>query len=167
MYSGFMDDDMVVRLEQKAEHHAREAERYRIAAQVIRAELGGSRRSAATRRDSERTLRVPDDPRTSTMAMVERALNENDRALHPTELVDEMLRLEWRSKAEHPVNSVRTAAHRLVDAGRIQRLDNGLFARLGLQRNDPPAAGDVPATETPEPSAEVQPGFIPLTGGAT
>lgn len=132
VYGGCMDEDLVCRLEQKAEHHAREAERYRVAAEVLRAEMPGSRRSGKRGPDRERGGRTPADPRHSTMAMVERALNGSGRPLKAQELVEEMRRLDWQTEAANPVNTARTAAHRLVDQERIQRSPDGRFGRLGL-----------------------------------
>jgi len=125
-----MNDDLVVRLRQKAEYHAREAERYRVAASVLEEETRGSRSRSA--REGDRGERVPADPRQSSMAMVELALNESGQVLHPTALVEEMLRRGWQTTAKNPVNTVRTAAHRLVEQGRIQRFPDGNFGRLGL-----------------------------------
>jgi len=133
-----MDDDFIERLEQKATYHAREAERYRTAAEVLRKELPGGRsrprrpptEAAGGRADAQQDL-VP-----STATMIQRALNEAYKPLHPTELVEEMRRLGWQTDVSNPLNTVRTAAHRLASQGAIERVDKGKYARHGLEIAD-------------------------------
>ncbi len=144
-------DDLLARLQDKAEHHAREAERYRVAADVLRDELRMS--SRATPRTSRAfgegsPSTPPSDPRTSSMAMVELVLNEADTPMHPNDLVAEMEQRGWQSTATHKVNTVRTAAHRLAAQGRVKHLRDGRFAALGLLASHEEAAA------TPEPSAQ-------------
>lgn len=131
-----MDESFLERLEQKAEHHAREAERYRIAAEVLREEMRGVRGVRATRSDGRVNESTSGDPRQNTKAMVLRALDQSARPLHPTQLAEEMIRLGWQTNAENRVNTVRTAALRLTEEGRVQRVGSE-YARLGL----PPAEG--------------------------
>lgn len=156
-----MDEDFVLRLEQKAEYHRREAERYAIAAGVFRDELRGGRQGRNGSRGDRNRSRRPADPRQSTMAMVEAALNDVDRALTPTELVAEMLRLEWQTSAVNPVNTVRTAAHRLVEQGRIQKADDGRFSRLGLPDSDAHADGSAPEASADAPGSAIDPWATP------
>ncbi len=146
-----MNDDsaLLLRLEQKAEYHAREAERYRVAAEVLRAETVG-RRGPRGGRDADGSAQ---DPRASTIAMVEVALNEAGRPLDPKALLDEMKRLGWETDAANPLNTARTAAHRLVQRGRIQRLADGAYARLGLPHQDGQPDGGDPGKEPPHPAA--------------
>lgn len=122
-----MDQELLERLEQKAQHHAREAERYRIAADVIRVELRPQRPSARTRNDPGSSQRP------ATSAMVERLLNDSDTALHPNELLKALLEAGWVSDSPTPINTVRAAAHRLAHQGRVERVGDGRYGRLGIQ----------------------------------
>lgn len=132
--------DIVAQLERKAEHHAREADRYRIAADVMRDEL-----RTRVRNRRPRVYGEPADPHRSTMAMAELAVNQSSRPLHPTEMVSEMEKLGWETTAVNVVNTVRTAASRLVEQNRIERVGDGLYCRL---RQPSPAAPDESGSDT-------------------
>lgn len=149
-----MDDNLLDRLEEKAVYHAREAERYRVAADVLRSELKGSGRNARSARAEGRTADRADDPRANTKAMVERALNDSPRPMQAAELVEEMLRLGWETTAQNKLNTARTAASRLVEDGRIERIA-GRYARLGLPEHaESDASDDGPSARTAEPTAD-------------
>ncbi len=129
MVVGMDEDEMLTRFQDKAEHHAREAERYRIAADVLRDELRSGRSPVRSVRPSQETGQ-PTDPRGSSMAMVEIVLKDVAAPLHPNDLVIEMERRGWQSTAAHKVNTVRTAAHRLAEQGRVTRIGDGRFAAM-------------------------------------
>lgn len=161
-----MDESLLDRLEQKAVYHAREAERYRVAADVLRDELkGSSGRTARSTRAEGRSVRV-DDPHRNTKAMVEVALNQSPRPLHPTDLVSEMLRLGWETTAHNKLNTARTAALRLSEDHRIKRTDDGRYARLGLpDLPEPTDSADEPPGHEPEPKPDPWATPAPPSGG--
>ncbi len=157
MLSG-MDEDVVSRLEQKAAHFAEQAERYRVAAEVLRGELRGTRPGKKGR---EAAGARAEDPHQNTAAMVEMALDQADRPLHPKILVEEMQRLGWQTDAVNPLNTARTAALRLVERGRIQRTKDGLYHRLGLPEVAPSPQSNGAMSKPQEAPPEEVPEEVP------
>ncbi len=138
------DDDLLARLEEKAVFHKREAERYAIAADVLRGELRGSRGGRSGNAEA-RAARTPVDPRTNTTAMLEQVLNDASGPMHATELVAEMQKRGWETSSPNPVNLVRTAAHRLADRERARRHPDGRFGPTGQPEQ---ASFAAPLTDT-------------------
>ena len=120
------DDDrpLAQRLRDKANFHAREAERYRIAADVVDAE----ERTAGRRRGTS------PDPRHSSTHMARQVILSDPKEWTVQELLDEMLAQGWQSDAVNQLNTVRTAISRVASQdAEIVRTATGRYRR----RHDP------------------------------
>lgn len=134
------DDSLLVRLQKKAEYHAHEAERFRIAAEVVREEERGGTRGAPLSR------RTPSDPRHSTMTMITTVLGDTDAPLDLDTLTARIQEEGWQTESTNPRNTVRTATRRLAERGVLKRTPEGSFA---LAPEDSEAPGDGDSQEAP------------------
>lgn len=121
-------ETLLSRLEQKAEHHTREAERYRVAAEVVRSEVRMSGRTPT--RNTHTTRRTTAVPGRGTISMIQEVLSEAGVALDLNTLTDRMLAGGWETTSQVPQNTVRTAAMRLTDRSVVVRDSEG---RYGLK----------------------------------
>lgn len=111
------DGDFITRLEEKAAYHAREAKRYKTAADVIRSESWGPLRRRHNGVVGSMVLTVLDDA---------------ESPLDLSVLTQRMLERGWQTDSQNPYNTARNGALRLVERGTIQRLPDGRFTRTGL-----------------------------------
>lgn len=133
---------LLARLEEKALFHTREADRYKTAAEVVRAVMYDNAPKAQLDSPAmvdpatqpEFALGQPADqpaPRKgpkSTMAMIQQVLSESDSPLRLTVLTERMIQSGWETSSAAPSNTVRTAVGRMVEANRAVRTPEGLYS---------------------------------------
>lgn len=130
-----MSDDnetILALLEEKANFHSRETERYRSAIRILRGEpetgtRPKTRLQFAPAENPAARRRKVDNPMASTQAMIERVLAEVG-SLPYKELTNKMLEAGWITESVTPSNTVRTALGRLAARGIVERTEGGLFA---------------------------------------
>ncbi len=156
------DSALLAQLKAKADWHAREAERYRTAVEVVSAEL-------PAQADTEQTLPVSsktDDPgptlqvslaRSNTMKMVATTINSDvEREWTISALLDAMNIAGWETNVGNRLNTVRTAVSRLADRGGVERVRQGVYrARsVGFASNggasEPPTLSESGPTDAVE-----------------
>ena len=129
-----MDETLLERLVRKAEYHAEQAERYRVAADVVRGETQPSRSTAMTTRRTG-------EPRKSTMGMIQYSLGQSSDPVDLPTLTRLMQEAGWETTSATPSNTVRTALHRLMERGAVHRDDVGRFMMAPQDvHDDEPAA---------------------------
>lgn len=126
-------------LRTKAEWHAREAERYRTALEVVQAEAGsaGGADSVGAPLDTPNaspdmpasTARRARAPRSATMGLLETTVNAEGRDWTVPALVSAMDAAGWDTPVENKVNTVRTAISRLAERGVVERVRPGVYRR--------------------------------------
>lgn len=139
-----MDTDkaMLGRLEQMAAFHAREAERYRTAAEVVRVEIYGAaspkpqtlevqhKADASVMRNG--TKGRSGSPRrggpTGTMAMIPQVLGNAPAPITLAKLTELMLEAGWETTSGTPSNTLRTALLRMQRSGEVVRDKVGRYA---------------------------------------
>ena len=127
--------EMLARLEAKAQFHAQEAERYRVAIDVIRgeSETGAPKRQPVP----SRRARSSGDSGKSTPAMILRALAASSEPLDIAAITARMLDLGWQTESAAPTNTVRTAIGREVVKKTVRKADNRRYELFsGVQQED-------------------------------